>query len=121
MASALGPGRGGGLSQACNSASHACYHALETGTDKSRELGRELTGWTLSVVTLVISHACVLSQGQSQGQRKDSEGGLRGEGVSWYLDGLRWAPSLALKAGATAAGGMKKANAGGGREGGRRG
>lgn len=71
-ASALGAGRGGGLSQACKSASHACYHALKTGTDKNRELGRELTGWTLSEVTLVISHACVLSQGQSQSQRKDS-------------------------------------------------
>lgn len=87
-ASALGAGRGDGLCQACKSASHACYHELKTGRLEQR-VGRDLTGWTLSVVTLVIGHACVLSQGQSQGQRKDSEGGLRGEGVRWYLDGPR--------------------------------
>ena len=52
-ASALGAGRGGGLCQACKSASHACYHELKTGRLEQR-LGRDLTGWTLSVVTLVI-------------------------------------------------------------------
>lgn len=37
---------------------------------ESRELGSDLSGWSLVVVTMVIGHQYVLSLGKSHGQRE---------------------------------------------------